>query len=246
MMKMRSRICIGAVLGLALTGFAATAAHAQYPDRDRNPYQDQGRYGRFGNETNRFTDRDIHIIRDWYRDHPEQVQWAERQERFTGNVEDRLRPGDFLDRDIRRMSHPVPDDLEFGLDPLPRYWRYTIVADHIMIVDDEWRIRDIYHFDEFSDHDRQVIRQWNQQHPDVLRGILGGFGVRIDDGDLDRRLQVGAIVDQDLARRARPAPDDLVQQLSPQPRDFRYVIIGDRLVLVDRDWRVHESFHFER
>ena len=246
---MKLHFCASAALVLAACGFTAVAAHAQYPNQyPRSPYQDQDRYGRYGQAgQTRFTDRDIHIIRDWYRDHPEQVQWAERQERQSGgDLEGRLQPGQYLDRDVRRMAHAVPDDLEYGLDPLPRYWRYVIVADHMMIVDDDWRIRDIYHFDEFSDHDRQVIREWNQEHPDVLRGILGGFGIRVDAGDLDRRLQVGAVVDEDLARRARPAPDDLVRQLSPQPRDFRYVIIGDRLVLVDRDWRVHESYHFER
>ena len=120
-----------------------------------------------------------------------------------------------------------------------------MIGYNVAIVDRDWTIRDVFHFDEFNDNDRQVIREWNQQHPDAIRQFLGNFGVRVDNGDLDRRLQVGNVVDSDLQSRARPAPDDLVSRLSPTPRGWHYNIIGDRLVLVDRDWRIHESFHFE-
>jgi len=67
----------------------------------------------------------------------------------------------------------------------------------------------------------------------------------VNNDDLDRRLQVGNTVDPDLQNHARPVPDDLQNQLSPSPRRWHYTVIGDRLLLVDRDWRIHESFHFQ-
>jgi hypothetical protein len=52
------------------------------------------------------------------------------------------------------------------------------------------------------------------------------------------------VVDEGLQSRG-PAPEDLVDRLTAPPRDWRYVVIGDRLCLVDRDWRIHESFRFQ-
>jgi hypothetical protein len=128
---------------------------------------------------------------------------------------------------------------------LPQYWRVAIIGDAAVLADDNWNIRDVYRFDEFSEHDREVIHQWNQDHPDFLRGVLGSFGVRLETSDLDRRLEPGMVVDPALRDRARPAPEDLVSRLTPTPEGWRYMVIGDRLVLVDREWRIRRSYHFE-
>ena len=35
------------------------------------------------------------------------------------------------------------------------------------------------------------------------------------------------------------------EQLSTPPPGWHYVVIGDRLCVVDRVWRIHESYHFQ-
>jgi hypothetical protein len=220
------------LVGLCI--FAGTGVRAQ----DR---YDQGR-----DQAGHFTPRDRDVLSHWYRDHADWIDQYRNEGWHDQNIDRRLQEGAAIGPDMRRWSHPLPEEVISQMDPLPRYWRVVVIGDHAVLVDADWNVRDVFHFENFDEHDRQVIQDWNRDHPDFVRGLLGTFGVRIDEGDLDRRLQVGAVVDQDLRDHARPAPEDLVSRLSPAPRDWRYVIIGDRLCLVDRDWRVRESFHFER
>ena len=232
----------GVLTALTLAFIVSTCAGSYAQDRDPG-YRDQDRQR---DEHRHFDDRDRDVLRDWYRDHSDRFEPGAHDQRWNNeDIERHLQVGRVFDDDMRRWARPVPDELVDRLGPLPRDWRYMMIGYNICIVDRDWTIRDVFHFDQFSDHDRQVIQDWNRDHPDALKGILGGFGIRIDNGDLDRRLQVGAVVDSDLQNRARPAPRDLESRLSVPPLDWRYVIIGDRLCLVDRDWRVHESFHFD-
>ncbi len=43
----------------------------------------------------------------------------------------------------------------------------------------------------------------------------------------------------------RPVPHDLYIRLAPPPPGYRYVMIGDHVVLVDRSYRIHDVLHFE-
>jgi hypothetical protein len=212
--------------------------YGQYNQRDNG---DQYRRDAFRT----FTDHDRDVLQDWYRDHSDQFEMRDNGDRHAEDIDSHLQIGQPLDDETRRWAHLVPYNLEQRLDPLPSGWNYLIVGDNVVIVDRDSTVRDVYHFDRFNDHDRHVIQQWNSDHPNALNQFLGAFGVQVNDRDLDQRLQVGNVVDPDLQNRARPAPDDLVNQLSVPPRGWRYVIIGDRLCLVDRDWRIHESFHFQ-
>jgi hypothetical protein len=217
----------------------ARAGVAGQQDRD---YQDRDR----DREHRHFTDHDRGVLMGWYRDNAERFEPRGDEQRWNNEeVEQRLRQGSTLDDEMRRWARPLPDELESRLDALPGGWRYMRVGYNVVIVDRDQTVRDIFHFDQFNDRDRDTIRQWNRDHQSAVNQFLGNFGVRTEQGDLDRRLQVGNVVDQDLQSRARPAPDDLVNRLTPPPRGWQYVVIGDRLVLVDRDWRIHESFLFQ-
>jgi hypothetical protein len=223
-----------AACSAALCIFAGSGAQAQ----DRN---DQDR-----DQAAHFTPRDRDVLSRWYRDHADWIDQYRNEGWHDQDLDRRLEVGAVIGPDMRRWSHPLPEDLVSQMDPLPRYWRVVVVGDHAVLVDADWNVRDVFHFENFDDHDRQVIRDWNRDHPDFVRGLLGSFGVRIDEADLDRRLQVGQVVDPELRDHAHPVPDELAARLTPAPRDWRYMVIGDRLCLVDRDWRIRESFRFER
>ena len=239
--KMPAILCAaGFLLVLAPRQARAVPGHQNqdYPDRDRRDRQED--------EHRHFTDHDRRFLMDWYRDHADRFEPQGDQGRWNNEeMERRLQPGSPMDDETRRWARPVSDELENRLDPLPRDWRYMRVGYNVIIVDRDQTVRDVFHFDQFNDRDRETIRQWNQDHQSAVNQFLGNFGVRVEQGDLDRRLQVGNVVDQDLQSRARPAPEDLANRLSPPPRDWRYMVIGDRLVLVDRDWRIHQSYHFQ-
>lgn len=231
-------------LSTIVTFASARELFSGYRQDDRYDGHDHDR-DRDRDEHRRIDDHDRDVLRDWYRDHSDRFEPDARDHSNSEELEHHLQVDRVFDDDMRRWARPLPEEVANRLGPLPHDWRYMMIGYNVAIVDRDWTIRDVFHFDQFNDHDREVIRDWNRDHPDALKGILGGFGVHIDNGDLDRRLQVGTVVESDLRNRARPAPEELVNRLSPPPRDWRYVIIGDRLCLVDRDWRVHESFHFE-
>lgn len=248
-----------AVLIYACVPLFASGAYAKAKAQDNDSrYNQGGQYSQRDNDQYRrdafrtFTDHDRDVLRDWYRDHSDQFEGRDDrgrndQDRWRGgDIDNRLQVGQALDDETRRWAHLVPYNLEQRLDPLPSGWNYMIVGDNVVITDRDTTVRDVYHFDRFSDQDRHAIEQWNGDHPNALNQFLGAFGVQVNEGQLDQRLQVGNVVEPDLQDRARPAPDDLANHLSVPPRGWRYVIIGDRLCLVDRDWRIHESFHFQR
>lgn len=245
----RIAFCLALSICLLGTGFFVQAGaqdRDQY-NRDQAQYnQDQYNRGDRGEGVRNFTDHDRRALTEWYRDHADEMEPRGDRDRWSDeDIERDLQVDRPLDEGARRWARPLPDEIASRLDPLPRDWRYVMVGYNVAIVDRDWTVRDVFHFDQFSDNDRRAIRQWNQDHPDAVRQFLGNFGVRIDNSDLDRRLQVGNEVDPDLQSRAHPAPDDLVSRLTPTPRGWHYTIIGDRLLLVDRDWRIHESFHFQ-
>ena len=226
------------LIAVRIAFFAVCAFGASVCAQDR----DQG-YGRDGHDRDRrmdqhrhFDDRDRQILRDWYRDHASDMEPRDQDNRWNNEEMERdLQVDRTLDPGMRRWSRPVPEQLSERLGPLPQHWRYVMLGYNVCIVDDNWTIHDVF-TDQFNDHDRRVIQDWNRDHPDAVKQFLGGFGVRIDNGDLDRRTQVGMILDPDLQDRARPAPEELVNRLNVPPRDWRYVVVGDRLCLVDDHW----------
>jgi Ni/Co efflux regulator RcnB len=63
--------------------------------------------------------------------------------------------------------------------------------------------------------------------------------------DYENRLQPGYVLDEDMRRMSRPAPDDMIRGLGRPPRGYRYVVIGGHVVLIDDGYRVHDMIHFE-
>lgn len=187
-----------------------------------------------------FGDHDRQAMRDWYRTHYTSPEFQAR--RWNPQYEQRLQVGLVLAPDLRAWARPAPADLYGGLAPLPRGYRYMIVGDHLVVVDDGWRIQDVNHFERFDAPDQQGMRDWYPAHRDapVFRGRN-----RWNDR-LEQRIVVGATLGPDLRAMARPVPADLRDRLPHRGRYLRYYIIGDHVVLVDNYWNVREVFHFER
>src|SRR5579862_7444768 len=207
--------------------------------------QDRDRHDRDRDRMGQFDDHDRQVLRMWFHDHSDYFEQRRNEGWRDDELDRRLQPGSVLDTDIRRWSHELPDDVAARMSPIPRYWRIVTIGNHVLLVDDNWQIRDLFHFDRFNDRDRQIIHDWNRDHQDFIPGVLRNFGVRVDTEDFDRRLQVGMIVDPELRKYVHPAPRELSSRLTPGPRDSHYLVIGDRLCLVNHDWRVLQSYHFE-
>jgi hypothetical protein len=63
--------------------------------------------------------------------------------------------------------------------------------------------------------------------------------------DFDIWLQPGYVLDQNMQRMSRPAPDAMIRGLGRAPGGYRYIVIGGRLVLVDSQYRVHDTIRLE-
>lgn len=92
---------------------------------------------------------------------------------------------------------------------------------------------------QFDDHDRQVARDWYNQHQSQP-------GRRDQDkwiSEREQRIQPGAVLDPEMRRMARPVPSDLKRGLRPAPRGSRYVTMGGHVVIVDKGNRVQDVIH---
>ena len=95
--------------------------------------------------------------------------------------------------------------------------------------------------DRFDDHDRQAARSWYKDHHDAFRQEEG----RNWQADWEPNIREGFVLTPDMRAAIQPAPVDLVAQFGPAPDGYRYVVIGDHVVLIDRDYRIHDVLHFE-
>ena len=251
---MRASWIMAAVSGAAL--LALTGA-AQAQDRSRDDRS----------EHTRFDDRDREVARDWYRNHHDDDEFRGRQQ-WNDEMERRLQPGVIIGRDVRGSVRSIPAELAARLGAVPRNYRYVMIGDHLCLVDKDWHLYDVIHLEheenrsnqpaddrdrqpqmedrnreqQFNDRDQQVMRDWYNSHRDSQE-----FQGREHWNDqMERRLQVGIVLDPDMRRLARPVPSDLLNRLPPAPRDFRYLIVGDHIVLVDEGWSIRQVFHFDR
>jgi hypothetical protein len=94
----------------------------------------------------------------------------------------------------------------------------------------------------FTDKDRQALQHWYRTHHDQLPRE---FVAREHwSPTFEGRLKIGSVIDKDIRPWAYPLPDDLLTQMPPQPRHFRYVIIGEHACIIDASWRLYDVFHF--
>ena len=97
------------------------------------------------------------------------------------------------------------------------------------------------HHDRFNDHDREQARDWYAHHHDAFHHTEGRYWHR----EWEPNIHEGYVFTPDMRRGWRPVPRDLLVRLGPVPRGYRYVVIGDHVVLVDDGWRIHDVLHFE-
>jgi len=138
-MKSNNLFLTGAVtlLTLALSCIGGSA-FAQDHDRDR----DRDR------ERPRFEDRDRQAARGWFSEHHGHLPPGLRdRDRLPPGLESRVQVGIVLDRDLRHRIHPVPEELLERLPPCPRHYRYVIIGDHICLIDDQFDVFDVIHFE---------------------------------------------------------------------------------------------------
>lgn len=95
------------------------------------------------------------------------------------------------------------------------------------------------HFDH-RDHD--VARDWYRDH----RSDADFRGHDQWNEEMERRLPPGVTIGRDLRGNARSIPSDLAGRLGPLPRDFRYIMIGSNLCVVDKHWHLYDVIYLER
>jgi Ni/Co efflux regulator RcnB len=93
----------------------------------------------------------------------------------------------------------------------------------------------------FNDKQQQSARAYYNQHQDhpVFKQPDQW------NNDYESRIRPGYVLDDDMRRMSRPAPDDMIRSMGRPPRGYRYVVIGGHVVLIDSGYRVHDAIHFE-
>jgi hypothetical protein len=95
---------------------------------------------------------------------------------------------------------------------------------------------------QFNDHDRQVTRDWYNQHQNNPPR-----GMRSQDrftAEQEQRLQIGQPFDRELERHSYRTPRDLSRRLPRVPKHHKYVVVGHHVVLIDgRNHVVRDVVH---
>ena len=94
---------------------------------------------------------------------------------------------------------------------------------------------------QFDDKDRQMTRDWYNQHQNHPPA-----GLRNEDRlspEQEDRLRPGAQLDPDLRSRVYTAPADLRRRLPRPPKHNRYVTVGGHIGIIDQTYQVHDVIH---
>jgi len=89
----------------------------------------------------------------------------------------------------------------------------------------------------FSDVERGTIRQYFLKHPDQLQApdhLHAGASSAGSSGEIERGRQLPPGV----LEQARPLPQELERALPPAPRGYERVILGGKVLLVDKGAQV--------
>lgn len=130
--------------------------------------------------------------------------------------------------------------------PMKTQWWMTACAAVLLaltcgvaVAKDQNRGQSKKEYRQFNENQRQYARTYYNQHQNHNQGLFGQDS-RWNNG-YENRLRPGYVLDRDMRRMSRPAPNDFTRGLGRPPRGYRYVIIGGHLVLVDRGYRVHDT-----
>ena len=231
-----------------------------------------GQNGRLGGDQPQysFNDQDRQATRDWYQQNRTRLGAGWRDEdRLSPAMEGRLRRGDRLDPELQRRMYWLPPELSQRYGSAPRGYRYALIGGNIVMLDDTYQVHDVFRLDfqipgqgwngqnggqngdgwgdrrqySFNDQDRQVTRDWYQQHQRNL-----GRGWRQRDRlspAMEGRLRRGDRLDPELQRRMYWLPPELSRRYGPAPRGYRYAIIGGNIVMLDAGYTVWDVFRLD-
>jgi hypothetical protein len=148
---MNGRLIAACTMALALLAVSGGTAAAQ--DRGQGWNNDEHRAPQQHDDWNQqhhdsFNDRDREATRDWYLHNQRHLGrgWSDR-DRLSPEMERRLRRGERLDLGLRRRIVWLPYDLTRRYGPAPRGYRYAIIGGNILLLDPEYRVRDVFRFD---------------------------------------------------------------------------------------------------
>jgi hypothetical protein len=101
-----------------------------------------------------FSEHDRQVTRDWYNQHQNNAPRGMRsQDRLTPEQEQRVQPGQPLDREMQGLSQSMPRDLGRQLSPAPKNHKYVVVGQHVALVDTHTHVvRDIIHLHDDGQH----------------------------------------------------------------------------------------------
>jgi hypothetical protein len=145
---MNRRTITACALALGFLAVSGRVALAQ--DRDHGQNNDNGQHNENWNRDHHttFNDQDRQATRSWYQQHQNHLGagWRQ-QDRLTPEMEGHLRAGSRLDPRLRRQLHWLPNDLSRQYGAAPRGYRYGIIGGNVVMLDDEYQVRDVFRLD---------------------------------------------------------------------------------------------------
>jgi hypothetical protein len=85
----------------------------------------------------------------------------------------------------------------------------------------------------FSAHDREIIRSYFREYPSELPPGLVKRGGDLPHG-LEKHLRENGTLPPGLEKRLRPCPVGLSRRLPPLPQGYSRMMLGARLLILDR------------
>jgi hypothetical protein len=95
----------------------------------------------------------------------------------------------------------------------------------------------------FDNFNRQVLRDWYDQHRGKV--LVGPGDQNRVTPDVDSRFQIGPAQDADLRTNPRRAPIEFWHRLTSSPRNYQYVAIRGHVAAIDDNYQdVNDLIHF--
>ena len=86
------------------------------------------------------------ITQDWYQQNQDRAG-AGWRDQLAPDEERRIGRGRRLDPGLRQRVHWVPDDLAGRYRPAPRGYRYAVIGGYVLLLDRNYRVREVYRVD---------------------------------------------------------------------------------------------------
>ena len=92
----------------------------------------------------------------------------------------------------------------------------------------------------FDTRDRKVAVDWYKAHPDAFKSNEAEWHA-----DWEPNMREGFVLTPDMRKAVHRVPTELETQFGPAPEGYRYVELGDHVLIIDNDYRIHSELHFE-